>query len=824
MLANYFLLFFRNLKRQKLFSFINLLGLTISIACTTLLYLYVKHEFSFDKFHAHSDRIYRVNQTFIWGENNNSQFASTGPGVAYAIKEELPGVELMTSLYTPGNFITSYTKANGEVATFQEAKVFAADSNFFNMFSFQLMAGNPSTALKEANTVVLTEATAKKYFGSINPIGQQLKLQSPGSPGESVTYEVTGVVKTLPTNTYFDFDMLLSMNSFPSVRKMYWSWVWTQLETYVRFAPGTDMQGVSATLATIPPRRAEETIKLAFNSTYQEYINSGKKWDLFLQPLTSIHLPPETVLNRLNDSGNISVIYAFVGAAIFIVLLSCINFMNLSTAQFTKRLKEASVRKILGLKKWELSAGFLVEAFAFCLIAMVLALAVAQLLLQPFNLLTEKSLELNLFADGHLAIGLGCLAVLMTVASGIYPSIFLSSFNPVEAIKGKIRMGNGGRHFRTGLVVFQFTASILLLICTGVVFQQLQFVQTKDIGFNKNNLLTINHLGGISSQEALTKEIQNVRGVASATRCSSVPPRIWGGDTFGVEEQQDLRIPLNYTSADEQYLPTLNIRLVVGRNFSDGNAGDVNSIIVNEATVRKIGWPIDESILGKKITYENAAFEIIGVVADFNYWSLANPVEPFAIFHVNTKQLYAENQKFVALRFDTQANSNIQETISQIQILWKKHTTEMPFDYAFVDEAFASAFSSQKQFGFVLMVMATLAILIACLGLLGMIVYALEQRTKEIGIRKVSGATVWNILQLISKSYTILIVVSFAIGAPLSYWLMTQWLKQFPYKVEITPGLFVGVGLTTLALSILVTGYHSLKAATTNPVDVLKDE
>lgn len=822
MLKYSLLLFVRNLRRQKVFSFINLLGLTVSISSTLLIYIYVQHEFSYDRFHNDVNRIYRVNQTFIWGENSNNQFASTGPGVAYAIKEELPEVELMTSLHTPGNFIVSYASPGNEVISFEETRILAADSNFFSMFHFPLVKGNASSAFKQANTMVMTTSTAKKYFGEADPIGKLVSLGGLAG-GNRQTYEVTGVVDDTPDNSYIEFDILLSMKGFP-IERFYWSWVWTQLETFIRLDPSADVEQVKNKLAAIPRKHAEETLRRAMNTTFDEYIKSGKKWELFLQPMTTIHLPSEMVYNRLNDAGNIQVIYSFIGAAVFIVLLSCVNFMNLSTAQFTRRIKEASVRKIMGLGKKELSLGYFFEALSFCFIALVLALGLTQILLPGFNLITDKSLELNLLGNPILLASLIGLIVLMAAVSSSYPAFFLSGFNPVEAIKGKLKVGSEGRMFRSGLVVFQFSVSIVLILCTAIVFQQLHFVSKKDIGFDKENLVVVSHVEAVQDGEALAQAALNVPGVENASWCSSVPPKIWGGDTFGAEGLNGQGFPLNFAQVDEKFLPTLDIKLKVGRNFSVETPADIDRVILNEAALQKIGWKADESVIGKKIEYDNQKFEVIGVMSDFNYWSLATPIEPFGVFHIKTKHLYDSDRKFLTLRVAPQSPEAWKTTLASLQQLWKVHAGDTPFDYSLVDQAFAETFRTQQQFGSVLTVMAVLAILIASLGLLGMIMYALQQRTKEIGIRKVSGASVWDILKLISKGYTKLIVVAFVIGAPFSYWLMQQWLSDFAYRITPSLWIFAITGLSTLVVAMLITSYHSMKAALTNPVDVLKDE
>jgi putative ABC transport system permease protein len=827
MIQNFFFLFVRNLRRQKVFSTINLLGLTVSIASTLLIYLYVRHEFSYDRFHPHVDRLYRVNQTFIWAENRNNQFSRTGPGVANALKEELPEVELVTSLHTPGNFIISYTTPSKDIIAFEEDRVFAADSNFFKVFNFPLIKGDAASAFRQANTLVMTKSTSKKYFGDENPVGKLVRLGGLNGSNQ-MTYEVTGVVENTPDNSTIEFDVLLSMKGFP-VDRLHWSWVWTQLETFVLLKPGTNVDNVREKLRLIPRKRAEETLQRVMNMSYDEYIQSGKKWELFLQPVTSLHLPDETVIGSFPDTGNIKIVYSFIGAAMFIVLLSCINFMNLSTAQFTRRIKEASVRKILGLGKRELSISYFFEALMFCAMALLIALSLTQLLLPGFNLITGKTLKIDLSANASLPLALAGLVLLMAIFSSSYPALFLSSFNPAEAIKGKLKMGREGKSFRNGLVIFQFSISIILIICTAIVFQQLKFVAEKDLGFDKENLIVLHHAEAVKNAETLANAALNVPGTTNASWCTSAPPTIFGGDTFTAVGESDKKFPLNYTSADENYIPTLGIQLKLGRNFSVDNPGDVNNVILNESAVKKIGWLLDESVIGKKIAYPNSGsddvvYEVIGVAEDFNYWSIAVPIEPMAIFHINTKNIGVGDKEFLVMKIASQDSEAWQTTFAELNRIWKEHAGDSPFQYSFVDEAFAETFATQQQFGKVLTVMAILGILIASLGLLGMIIYALEQRTKEIGIRKVSGASAWNILVLISKGYSKLIIIAFVIAAPVAYWMMLQWLQDFSHRIKPSLWIFLLTGAGTLIIAILITSYHAIKAALTNPVDVLKDE
>jgi putative ABC transport system permease protein len=741
------------------------------------------------------------------------------------LREELPEIEMITSLHTPGNFIVSYVTPSGEVITHEENEIFAADSNFFKIFNFPLLKGNAESAFRQANNVVMTRSTAEKYFGNEEPIGKLIRFGSL-TGGEEKTYEVTGVVEDTPDNSTIQFDLLLSMKGTP-VERLHWSWIWTQLETFVLLDKKADIAKVREKLALIPQKRAEETLQRVMNTTWDDYMKSGKTWELFLQPINTMHLPETPVVGSFPDTGNIKIIYAFIGAAIFVVLLSCINFMNLSTAQFTRRIKEVSVRKILGLGKKQLGASYFLEALIFCVVALIASLAVTQLLLPVFNLATGKSLEFNLTENKILLPGLFALVVVMALFSSSYPAFFLSKFNPVEAIKGKLKVGRQGKFFRNGLVIFQFSVSIILIICTAVVFEQLNYVSEKDLGFDKENLVVMRHVEGLKNQESLKQDALNIPGAIDASLCSSTPPSVFGGDSFSAEGMRGQNLQLNFTSGDERFIPTLGVKLKFGRNFSINNPSDVNAVVINESAVKKIGWDLDETVIGKKILYPNsndAQFEVIGVVEDFNYWSLATSIEPMAIFHVNNVNTNAGERRYVVIRVKPQSTEDWNKTLGVMDAMWKKHAGDTPFDYRFIDEQFAETFKSQEQFGSILTGMAALAILIASLGLLGMIVYALEQRTKEIGIRKVSGASAWDIVVMISQGYTKLITFAFIIGAPLSYWLMTLWLEDFAFRVKQSPMIFIATGVCTLAVAILITGYHSIKAANMNPVDVLRDE
>lgn len=822
MLKYNLVLFIRNLRRQKLFSFINILGLSVGMASALIMYLYVSSELSHDRFHEKADRIYRINQTFIWGENNKNQFSSTGPGVSFALEEEIPEVEQIVRINTPGDFLMSYTRPSKEIISIDQNKIFAADSNFFRVFTFPLLKGNPETALRYPQTMVMTESTAKKYFGDEDALG---KLITVGEGEQQKNYEVTGIVKDMPDNSYIKFDVMMSMTSFPIVKRMSWSWIWTQVETFVLFKPGFSAERVLARLTDIPRKHAAPSVKVAMNMSFDEYIKSGKEWNLYMQPLTDIHLPKSPVINRLNDVGNIKVIYAMIGGGIVMVLLSCINFINLSTAQYVRKAKETSLRKLLGSGRKQLSANFFVEAFLFCVISLVIGVCLTQIILPTFNVITNKALQLNFLTDWKILAALAALLFGMSVLCGTYPAAFLSAFHPVEALKGKLKSGKQGRTLRSSMVVFQFAISIMLIILTGVVSQQLKYVNEKNLGFDRENLLAIDHAEWSNGREAFLHTLTQTPGIIDVAWCSAVPPRVFNGDSFRAKGSEKT-VPINYSTADENYLPTLGVKMKFGRNFGKDIPGDSSRVILNVTALTALGWPVDESAIGKKIVYpgnENQEFEVIGVTDDFHFWSLFAPIEAMAVFNYRNP-MYEGNKRYALLRVTAQNSDAMQSTIEALKTKWKEFAGDKPFEYSFVDENFANAFKSTQQFDASLRILSGLAIIIASLGLLGMIIYSLEQRTKEIGIRKVSGASVFSIVRLVSKEYTQLIVIAFVLSAPLAYWVLQLWLEDFEYKVVPSPFIFIAAGLSALLAAMLITGYHCYKAASRNPVEVLRDE
>jgi len=821
MIKYYFLLFIRNIRRQKLFSAINLLGLTAGIVSTLLIYLYVQREFSYDRFHANANNIYRINQTFIWGDHDDNQFASLGPGVAYAILSDVPEAQAVTRIHPPGNYLITNAGNKNDIKTFDQSGILAVDSNFFEVFTFPMVKGNVKTALTKPNYAVITESTAKKYFGTEEPLGKLLLF---ADKDNTYTYEVSGVVKDTPNNSYIEFDILLPMSTFPRIMNLNNHWLWTTFETFVLVDEMTSPAVLQAKLDPLPRKYVGSTLQTAFGQTFDDYEKSGKKWELFVQPLQSIRLHSSNVYNRLNDVGNIKIVYVLIGVEVFIILLSCINFMNLSTAQYTRRIKESSLRKILGSTKNQLATHFFSEAFMFCCMAAVLGFGITQLVIPFFNVLAGTDLKFSMSNAPEILLVLIGLVVLMSLLSGSYPSVFLSKFSPVEAMKGKLRTGKQGKLLRNGLVTFQFSISMILIVSTIVVLQQMQYLAQKDIGFNRENLMVINRVEWVNDKETFQHALSNIPGIEEASWCTSVPPNLYDGDQFKVEGAKDKLKPMNFVKADEEYAGTLGLDIKIGRNFSKDNPGDRVRIILNETAVKSFGWTVDESVLGKKIEYPgDTTYEVVGVVRDFNYWALQSPIQPMGIFHAEGT-MYSGRNHFIVLRVKTDDTGKLKTLIADVSKCWTQFAGDHPFQYDFVDDSFDQAFQSEEKFSHGLMVFAGLAIMIASFGLLGMIIYTLEQRMKEIGIRKVVGASVIGIWLLIIRDYTYLIMTAILISVPLCVWLLGKWLEDFNYRIDLSPTAFIIAGGGILVASLLVTSYHVLRAANTNPVDVLKDE
>ncbi|MEQ9404121.1 MAG: ABC transporter permease [Cyclobacteriaceae bacterium] len=812
-----FKVFFRTIKRNKLFSFINILGLTVGFLCTTLIYLYVRNETSYDKFHAAGDRIYRVNQTFIWGEDDSNIFSSTGPGVSFAISSDVPEVEQVVRVHTPGELPVRFTE-NDQEKFFHEEQIFAADSNFFDVFSYPLMYGDRLTALLYPNSVVLSKEASVRFFGEEDPMGKLIDIG--GGPLRE-SYKVTGVLDDVPGNSYIEFDLMISLSSIDRVARSNWSWMWTTFETFIVLNENADPEVVRKKIGLLPPKYATETLEVMGYSSYQEYVESGKEWNLYLQPFHDIHLHSNNIYNRLNTTGNNKVVTALISSAIFIIILSCINFINLSTSQFTSKAKNVALRKVLGSGAGALRRIYISEAFMYCLLSAVLSMGLLVYALPFFN--NMVGLQLSVLADIMLPLFLIGIVVIVGFLAGLYPAVFFSGFKPIAAMKGEFKTGKSGVKIRNGMMVIQYALSLLLIISSGVVYKQLKFIYNSDLGFKKDQLITVDNVHWMNSSEGFAEELKRVEGIQSASLCDATPLLVYNGDQFLPDQEGTGSVALNYTLGDESYIPMLDLELVVGRGFDKSYADDVNGIVLNERAVKSIGWSIDESILNRKISNWSGEYHVIGVVKDFNYWAMS-AIEPFAMFHSSSNAQGNRPLTRVAVSVSATSADEVRATLNRLEGKWNEFLPNRPFEYTIIDQVYKAQFESEERFGNILTLFTSLTLLIAGLGLLGMVIFSIEQKTKEIGIRKVLGASMMGIATLFTIGYIRLLAIAFLIAAPLGYYFMSQWLLDYEFRIDISPAIFIMALTALFIISVLISSYHSIKASLLNPAEVLKDE
>ena len=805
MIRNYLKIALRNLQNQKLYTSLNILGLSIGIASCLLILLYVYHEFSYDTFHTKADRIYRVGLNGKIAEQEVFT-TSTTPPLAFTVVEEFPEVENAVRLYTHADEkVIRY----GEMVISEE-KVYFADSTFFDVFSFPMLQGDPATALKEPNSLVLTEEIARKYFGEEPALGKTLLVDT-----KKIPHTVTGILENLPDNAHFHFNMLRSMSTLEYSRNE--GWFNNSFVTYLLLHEGAPAEAVDEKLTGLVEKYVGPEVQQFMGLSLEQFVAQGNKYGYFLQPLLDIHLYSE-LSDELEPNGDIAYVYIFLAIAFFIILLACINFMNLATARSANRAKEVGVRKTLGSLRRHLVRQFMTESVLMSLIATLLALVAAVLLLKPFNQLAGKEISVALFAEPWFILSLLMLTLLVGVVAGSYPAFYLSSFRPVEVLKGKLKAGMKSSGIRNVLVVFQFFISITLIICTLLVYQQLEYTRSKNLGFEKENVLVVSGIHRLpeGQQEAMKQELISQSQVVNASISNNVPPGVNNTTIFrkkGTEED----ILISTYHVDHEHLPTMEIDLLQGRNFSRDFLTDTTAILLNEAAVQAFGFeaPLNEEILYFGGEYGmTMPFKIIGVIKDFNFESLRNNIRPLALM------LSTEGTNLTV----RMAAGDPAATLATVEQTWNRYAPDEPFQYSFLDEDFDALFRAEQRLGQVFSVFTGFAILVACLGLLGLAAFMAEQRTKEIGIRKVMGASVPSVILLLSKDFTKLVIVSFLLAVPLAWYIMHQWLSGFAFRIEIGPGIFVLAGVSALLIAWLTVSWQSARAATANPVKSLRSE
>lgn len=801
MLSNYLKVAIRNITKHKFFSFINIFGLTIGIAACLFIVLYVSDELSYDHMHEKGAQIHRIN---LHGKLAGQDLRTTNSctPLAKALVDEIPEVSEAIRVSNYGDWVFRYKEL-----AFTEEDIFVADSNFFDFFSFRLIEGNPETVLKNPNSIVLTEKLAKKYFADESALGQTLIL---GNGKEN--YEVTGVVENAPGNSHLKFNALLSTSSFNQFKQPIWlnNSIWT----YYRLNEQGDAASVDEKLEAITDRNVAPTLIQFMGKSLEEFKAEGGIYKYYSMPMYDIHLKSE--LSDENEApGDLAYVYILVAIGIFILLIACINFMNLSTAQSSGRAKEVGLRKTLGSLRPYLIGQFLTESLIYSLLAGGLALAMVFFLLPTFNQMSGKLLTFSMLWQPLILLMFSAIIIFVGLMAGSYPAFYLTSFKITETLKGKIKAGMKSGSVRGVLVTFQFWISIVLIICTAIVYQQLQYVQNKNLGIDKEHIIMFNNTTRLDNNRAAFKvAMEEHSAVVSTSYSNNAIPGV-NNTTIFRSAGNDADHILSTYFADHEHINTMGFEMADGRFFSRDFASDSLAVVLNKAAVAEFEW---ENPIGEKILNFNGdevqTMEVIGVVEDFNFESLKAKVRPLIIQLTNTGNV-------LILRYN---GNNPQAIIDYAQGSWDEYASGEPLEYTFLDDDFDALFRAEQRLGTVFTAFTIIAILIACLGLFGLAAFTAEQRTKEIGVRRAMGASVLSITGLMSKEFIKLVAIAFVLAIFPAYYIMDDWLQDFENKVEISYWIFALGGLLALTIACLTVSFQSFRAAKVDPVKSLRYE
>lgn len=809
MIKNYFKVAWRSLVKNKVYSLLNIMGLAISLSCFILITLYVLDELSYDKFHDKSERIYRLNSDLaMGGEIQRLPFTSDMMGPT--LVQDYPQVEESVRVYNSNG--SKLLKKGAEYI--KESRVAHADSTFFKVFTLPLIAGDPNTALKGPTTVVVSETSAYKYFGKSDVIGESLETL------QGTIYTITGVMKDIPANSHFNFDFIFSMDN--DIYN-FGNFISHNFHTYLLLREGTGPKEVEANFDEYLDRYVQPVAKQILNiNSMEEFKAAGNMLEYSLFPITRIHLHSDRMM-EIRPGGSIQYVYIFSAVALFILLIACVNFMNLSTARSAGRAKEVGIRKVLGSARNQLITQFLSEAVLMAVIAMIIAIVLAFLAIPTFNEVAAKSLSLNRVLQPDMLLVLIALPFIVGFLAGSYPALFLSAFNPVQVLKGKLNLGAKGGTFRNVLVVFQFTTSIILIIGTIIIYQQLEYIQNKNLGFNKDQVLIVNEAYVLGPQvQTFKNEILEMPGVQSGTLSSYLPisSSSRSDDVFskGRMMTTENAFGMQRWKVDHDYINTLGLELMEGRDFSKNFSTDSTAIILNETAARMVGTG---NVVGSKLygvtnfeTGELSEYEIIGVVNNFHFETLRENIGPLAL-------LLEPSTGHATFKVNA---ASIPQVLAGLSDKWSTMSSGTPLNYKFMDEAFDEMYRTERRLSNIALIFSILAILVACLGLFGLSTFIAEKRTKEIGIRKVLGATVSGLVKMLSKDFLILVLIAFVIATPIAWYGMQLWLQDFVYRIEISWLYFLVAGLLAVFIALGTVSYHSIKAAISNPVKGLRTE
>jgi putative ABC transport system permease protein len=801
MYRNYFTVFRRDFFRQKGYSFLNVFGLAIGIACFVLISLYIRDEYSYDRMHSKAERIYRIHE-IMQADGVGERSASQPFPVAEALLNDHGAQIEKTVRFFNYQAPTLALATIDNKKEFNESRIFCTDSTFFDVFDFKLIEGNPKTALTAPQTIVLTESLAKKYFEGENAVGKYLRFQG------STNLMVTGVMQDVPLNTHFQFDALISFRSLDQVydprTPQRWHWFWNPCWTYLLLK---DKSSAPALQATLP----------AFVQKYfPDFLRNDVSMELF--PLTDIHLKSKMDY-EIQPNGSLTTIYVFASIAIFVLLIASINFINLSTARAANRAKEVGMRKTLGSQRSQLITQFLFESVMLCLLSMLIAMVLVMVTLPLFNIFTEKRIPLHVLSEPFYVGMMLSLPLIIGVISGIYPAFVLSSFKPIAALKSTLNREQGSV-FRKSLVVVQFTLSIVLLVGTGVAVDQLNLLQKTDTGFTRENIIMVPVIRSpvATKFKALKNEFlrnANVVSVSAVEEVVGAKHQVGNYMFEGLEEARPFpRLCVHY-----DFTKTFGIPVVAGRDFSeDVGTDDSLAMVVNETFVKQMGWPSNEAAIGKRFG-NKANHRIIGVVKDFNFTSRHQPIRPL-VLELNTSPVSFDVRiKYMAVRI---SGNDVQGTLAWLSDQWNEQVLGWPFEYFYLEQNLQNLYKAENKMSKITIVFSALSILVACLGLFGLSTYTAEQRKKEMSIRKVLGGSGMNIFLLFSRYFFTLIVIANLVAYPLAYLLLKQWLAGFAYHVDINFALFVLAGLAAMTIAFFTISYQAWRSASANPAEILK--
>jgi putative ABC transport system permease protein len=797
MVKNYLIIALRNIKKYKAYSFINILGLAIGISCCLSILLYVQDELSFDRYHENADRIYRLVDSLDVDHPRSRNYALSSAPFAPALKKEFPEVEEAVRLFSGRGRLVTYGEKK-----YYEHGLFFADSALFKIFTLPFTEGKPETALDAPFTVVVSESTAMKYFGSEEPMNKTLRINDQD-------YLVTGVMEDMPRNSHFHADMFASMKTLEQIpgaqEKYFQSWARHEFYTYLLLREGASAEDLETKLPDFTDKHAAAQIKTILGSTLSSR----------LQPLQDIHLR-SNLQHEISPPGDILYVYIFSMVAVFILLIACINFMNLATARSASRSKEVGMRKVVGASRSQLVKQFLGESLLFTLFAVLLALIFVKVALPSLNALTGKDIEVRYLENFFLLASILFILFFVGIISGSYPSFFISGYQPANVLKGSSSTGSGKSLLRKGLVILQFSISIVLIIATGIVMDQLDFLRNRKLGFDKEHvvLVPVRTDAVRKNAEGSKAHLKQNPNILSATISIGVPGGIIAGDAIQLiteEGKRTITVKMIYT--DHEYIKTMGMEIVEGRDFSKEMSTDATeAFIINEAAVRQFQL---KNPLETQFEWDDKRGKVIGVVKDFQFQSLRDEITPLII------HIFTPSTLVFAIRIRP---DNVPDTLVFIEDKWKQLDPAHPFTYAFMDENFDRLYRREEKLGQIFSIFSMLAIFIASLGLLGLALFMAEQRTKEIGIRKILGASTARIFVLLSKEFAILVLLANVIAWPTAYIFMLKWLQNFAYRVDIQPWIFVLSATLAIMIALLTISAQALKVSMSDPVESLRYE